>query len=129
MMSWLGVFYVAYRLVKEQINRSYAKVEVERIRREHPYRTPKPDLNDPNNDKSFFSWEYKDPEMIKVRQREKRERLEQVLQGGGELHQKRLNERKAKGIFDEKDERMQKTVNFDRERITKMLEAAKQKGI
>lgn len=93
MMSWLGVFYVAYRLVKEQINRSYAKVEAERIRREHPYRTPKPDLNDPNNDESFFSWEYKDPEMIKVRQREKRERLEQVLQGGNSTKNDLTSER------------------------------------
>lgn len=39
MMSWLGVFYVAYRLIKEQMDRSYAKAEAERMRREHPYRT------------------------------------------------------------------------------------------
>ncbi len=80
MMSWLGVFYVAYRLVKEQINRSYAKVEAERIRREHPYRTPNPDLDDPRNDEPFFTWEQQNPELVKVRQRKAKEKLEMALQ-------------------------------------------------
>ena len=79
MMSWLGVFYVAYRLIKEQMDRSYAKVEAERMRREHPYRTVNPDLDDPRNNEPFFTWEYNDPEAIKRRQKRAKEKLEMVL--------------------------------------------------
>ena len=128
MMSWLGVFYVAYRLVKEQINRSYAKVEAERILREHPYRTPNPDLDDPRNDEPFFTWEYNDPEAIKRRQRRAKEKLEMALQCN-ERMQKELDERRVKGIFTDEDEQTQKSLNFDRERYTTMIEGAKKMGI
>ena len=100
MMSWLGVFYVAYRLIKEQMDRSYAKVEAERIRREHPYRTPNPDLDDPRNDEPFFTWEQQNPELVKVRQRKAKEKLIQVLKGM-ELRQAEYDKMKEDGTFTE----------------------------
>ena len=98
MMSWLGVFYVAYRLIKEQMDRSYAKVEAERMRREHPYRTVKPDLDDPRNNEPFFTWEYNDPEAIKRRQKRAKEKLEAALRFL-EQRQAELNRKKANGTF------------------------------
>lgn len=128
MMSWLGVFYVAYRLVKEQINRSYAKVEAERIRREHPYRTPNPDLDDPRNDEPFFTWEQQNPELVKVRQRRKKERLESILRGM-ESTQADYDKKKADGTFTESDRIGEQVLKADRERYIKMIEEATKMGI
>ena len=128
MMSWLGVFYVAYRLIKEQVNRSYAKVEAERIRREHPYRTPNPDLDDPRNDEPFFTWEQQNPELVKVRQRKAKERLEQVL-GGMELRQARYDKMKTEGTFTESDKIAEQVLQANRERYIKMIEEATKMGI
>ena len=128
MMSWLGVFYVAYRLIKEQMDRSYAKVEAERIRREHPYRTPNPDLDDPRNDEPFFTWEQQNPELVKVRQRKAKERLEQVL-GGMELRQARYDKMKTEGTFTESDKIAEQVLQANRERYIKMIEEATKMGI
>ena len=128
MMSWLGVFYVAYRLIKEQMDRSYAKVEAERMRREHPYRTVNPDLDDPRNNEPFFTWEYNDPEAIKRRQKRAKEKLEMALISV-ERMQKDLDERRAKGIFTEEDELTQKSLDFDREYYTTRIEGATKMGI
>lgn len=128
MMSWLGVFYVAYRLIKEQVNRSYAKVEAERIRREHPYRTPNPDLDDPRNDEPFFTWEQQNPELVKVRQRKAKEKLEMALQSL-ERTQSKLNERKANGTFTVEDEQTQKSLDWHRKYYTERIEGAKKMGI
>lgn len=128
MMSWLGVFYVAYRLIKEQMDRSYAKVEAERMRREHPYRTVKPDLDDPRNNEPFFTWEYNDPEAIKRRQKRAKEKLILALEAN-ERMQKELDERRAKGIFTEEDELTQKSLDFDREYYTTRIEGATKMGI
>lgn len=128
MMSWLGVFYVAYRLIKEQMDRSYAKVEAERIRREHPYRTPNPDLDDPRNDEPFFTWEQKNPELVKVRQKRKKERLESILRGM-ESTQADYDKKKAEGTFTESDKIAEQVLQADRERYTKMIEEATRMGI
>ena len=128
MMSWLGVFYVAYRLIKEQINRSYAKVEAERIRREHPYRTPNPDLDDPRNDEPFFTWEQQNPELVKVRQRRKKERLESILRGM-ESTQADYDKKKADGTLTESDRIGEQVLKADRERYIKMIEEATKMGI
>lgn len=128
MMSWLGVFYVAYRLIKEQMDRSYAKVEAERIRREHPYRTPNPDLDDPRNDEPFFTWEQQNPELVKVRQRKAKEKLEAVLRSV-ERDQKELDEHKLTGIFSEEDERKQAYLNRLREHCVVRIEGARKMGI
>ena len=121
MMSWLGVFYVAYRLIKEQM-------EAERIRREHPYRTPNPDLDDPRNDEPFFTWEQQNPELVKVRQRKAKERLEQVL-GGMELRQARYDKMKTEGTFTESDKIAEQVLQANRERYIKMIEEATKMGI
>ncbi len=128
MMSWLGVFYVAYRLIKEQMDRSYAKVEAERMRREHPYRTVKPDLDDPRNNEPFFTWEYNDPEAIKRRQKRAKEKLEAVMRVNMQM-QAELNERKAKGIFTEEDELTQKSIERSIKRCTERIEGATKMGI
>ena len=114
MMSWLGVFYVAYRLIKEQMDRSYAKVEAERMRREHPYRTVNPDLDDPRNNEPFFTWEYNDPEAIKRRQKRAKEKLEAALRFL-EQRQAELNRKKANGTFMQEDEETQKSIDWHRE--------------
>ena len=128
MMSWLGVFYVAYRLIKEQVNRSYAKVEAERIRREHPYRTPKPDLDDPRNDEPFFTWEQQNPELVKVRQRKAKEKLIQVLKGM-ELRQAEYDKMKEGGTFTESYKIAEQVLKANRERYIKMIEEATKMGI
>ena len=43
--------------------------------------------------------------------------------------QKELDERRVKGIFTDEDEQTQKSLNFDRERYTTMIEGAKKMGI
>ena len=96
MMSWLGVFYVTYRLIKEQMDRSYAKVEAERMRREHPYRTIMSDWSDPRNDEILFTWEEKNPELVKQRQKRQKEKLEAALRFL-EQRQAELNRKKANG--------------------------------
>lgn len=128
MMSWLGVFYVAYRLIKEQMDRSYAKVEAERIRREHPYRSIMSDWSDPRNDEILFTWEEKNPELVKLRQKRQKEKLEAALRTN-ERMQKELDERRAKGIFTEEDELTQKSLDFDREYYTTRIEGATKMGI
>lgn len=128
MMSWLGVFYVAYRLIKEQMDRSYAKVEAERMRREHPYRTIMSDWSDPRNDEILFTWEEKNPELVKQRQKRQKEKLEMALISV-ERMQKDLDERRAKGIFTEEDELTQKSLDFDREYYTTRIEGATKMGI
>ena len=128
MMSWLGVFYVAYRLIKEQMDRSHAKVEAERMRREHPYRTVKPDLDDPRNNEPFFTWEYNDPEAIKRRQKQKRKRLEEVV-GGIEISLDRLNAKKTKGNYTDEDAEDERRLNSRRAEYIKIIEEAKRMGI
>ena len=120
MMSWLGVFYVAYRLVKEQINRSYAKGEAERIRREHPYRTPNPDLDDPRNDEPFFTWEQQNPELVKVRQRKKREEIEEALRGCDDI-QEQINKRRKEGKSLKYDGDLQESIDNTRRNLMKYL--------
>ena len=68
------------------------------------------------------------PELVKVRQRKAKEKLEMALQCN-ERMQKELDERRAKGIFTDEDEQTQKSLNFDRERYTTMIEGAKKMGI
>ena len=114
MMSWLGVFYVAYRLIKEQMDRSYAKVEAERMRREHPYRTIMSDWSDPRNDEILFTWEEKNPELVKQRQKRQKEKLEAALRFL-EQRQAELNRKKANGTFMQEDEETQKSIDWHRE--------------
>ena len=128
MMSWLGVVYVAYRLIKEQMDRSYAKVEAERMRREHPYRTIMSDWSDPRNDEILFTWEEKNPELVKQRQKRQKERLESVMRVNMQM-QAELNERKAKGIFTEEDESTQKSIERSIKRCTERIEGATKMGI
>ncbi len=128
MMSWLGVFYVAYRLIKEQMDRSYAKVEAERMRREHPYRTIMSDWSDPRNDEILFTWEEKNPELVKQRQKRQKEKLEMVLISV-ERDQKDLDARKAKGVFSEEDERTQVCLDRLRKHCLERIEGATKMGI
>ena len=114
MMSWLGVFYVTYRLIKEQMDRSYAKVEAERMRREHPYRTIMSDWSDPRNDEILFTWEEKNPELVKQRQKRQKEKLEAALRFL-EQRQAELNRKKANGTFMQEDEETQKSIDWHRE--------------
>ncbi len=110
------------------MDRSYAKVEAERIRWEHPYRTPNPDLDDPRNDEPFFTWEQKTPELVKVRQKRKKERLESILRGM-ESTQADYDKKKAEGTFTESDKIAEQVLQADRERYTKMIEEATRMGI
>ena len=110
------------------MDRSYAKVEAERIRWEHPYRTPNPDLDDPRNDEPFFTWEQQNPELVKVRQRRAKEKLEAVMIYNERL-QAELNERKANGTFTKEDQLTQESLTRSIKRCKERIDGAKKMGI
>ena len=83
---------------------------------------------DPRNDEILFTWEEKNPELVKQRQKRQKEKLEMALISV-ERMQKDLDERRAKGIFTEEDELTQKSLDFDREYYTTRIEGATKMGI